>query len=487
MSHSFEPNKYQLGRKLACETPYLNYYRRFGKGRSLTINNLLNLNGSGRDTYNFNQLNSFSSDVPSSLFDRYVNSGSTTKWSGLSVSYILPLTKKLSAEFFTNTRYYVWAEPVFSYDRDPSSQLYDQFLSNQSNDFVRTGFFQNIKPLLNYQINSKLRLRAAIDLEIQDVNNKFNASTSDIRQQFAIWLPSLAIDYSGLSLLYQEWIDLPSLYDIQPLERETSAQYKFIGNPELKAIRVRNVRGNFYKYLAPRMLSLSGYANAHFYEDSFVQRALIDENGFTTATVVNKDGSSAFFGGLNLNKQFKKSQKWQLGFSTGVNVNFQDYVVFLNNAEARQTQRSLGFSQDFSMNYKSLAMLNLYYRYNRWSTDYNNETFASIINYSHSLGTSGTFRLPKRLVLESNYSYRFNPNIAQGFPRSSHIVNVALSLLTHKADRGQVKLSIYDLLNQNIAVNRYGNLNALITNEQLILRRYVMLNYQYKFNIMKTK
>ncbi|HKG05691.1 MAG TPA: outer membrane beta-barrel protein, partial [Pedobacter sp.] len=465
----------------------LNYYRRFSKGRSLTIDNTVTWNKGGTDAYNFNQLNSFSPDVPASLFDRYVNSGSETKWSGLSVLYNLPLTKKLTAEFFSFSRFYKWAEPVFTYDKDPSTAQYDQFLDNQSNDFVRTGFFQNIKPLLSYQISPKLRIRAAIDLEIQDVNNKFNASVNDIRQRFAVWLPSLAIDYSGYSFLYQEWIDLPSLYRIQPLVRESSAQYKFVGNPELKAIRVRNLRGNFYKYINAHMLSVNGYANATFYENSFVQRSIVDDKGFTTATVVNKGSSSAAYGGFNVNKQFKKSQKWQFGVGSGVNVSTQNYVVFLNNEEARQTQAYLGLSQDFSMNYKSLAILNLYYRYNLSTTEYTKERFENIANYSHSLGTSGTFRLPKRIVIESNYSYRFNPQISQGFPASSHIVNVALSLLTQKADRGQVKLSIYDLLNQNISVTRYGNLNALITNEQQILKRYVMLNYQYRFNIMKAK
>jgi hypothetical protein len=39
------------------------------------------------------------------------------------------------------------------------------------------------------------------------------------------------------------------------------------------------------------MLSLSGYVNSNFYNNSFVQRAIIDANGFTTASVVNKDGS----------------------------------------------------------------------------------------------------------------------------------------------------------------------------------------------------
>jgi uncharacterized protein YkwD len=465
----------------------LNYYRKLKKGRSLTINNLLTLEGGGNDSYNYSQLNSFTAEIPSSLFDRYVNSGTKTRWTGLSVLYMIPLTKKLTAELWSNSRYYEWKEPLFTYDKNPLNSQFDQFLPSQSNDFVRTGFFQNLKPLLNYQITPKLRVRLALDLELQDVNNKFNSNVDDIRQKFAVWLPSLAIDYSGFSMLYQEWIDLPTIYHMQPLERESTPQYKFVGNPNLKAVRVRNLRGNFYKYISSRMLSFSGYVNTNFYDDSFVQRAIIDANGFTTATVVNEDGSQNANGNLYVSKQFKKSQDWQLGFGTGVNAYYQNYVVFLNNAKAWQRSLSSGFSQDFNMNYKSAMTINLFYRFNKYALDYNNENFSNISYRVHSLGTSALFRLPKRIVLEPNYSYRFNSQIAEGFPRSSHIVNIALSLITQKKDRGQLKLSVYDLLSQNISVNRYGNLNATITNEQQILRRYVMLNYQYKFSIMKTK
>jgi hypothetical protein len=465
----------------------LNYYHRLKKGRSITINNLFNWNGGSNDGYNFSQLNSLSPDVPSSLFDRYVNSGSKTRWTGLTFLYNLPLTKKLTAEFFTNSRYYYWAEPLFTYDKNAGNNTYDQFLSNQSNNFERTGFFQNIKPLLNYQITKKLRVRAAIDLEIQDVNNKFNASANDLRQNFAVWLPALAIDYDGFSLNYGEWIELPSLYQMQPLVRQSSAQYTFIGNPELKASRVRNLRGSFYKYIESRRLSLNGNLNKTFKNNSFVQRALIDTNGFTTATVINKNGSSSTNGGVYLRKQFKKVKDWQFTTGSGVNGYFEDYVVFLNNAEARQNARNLYFSQDFSVNYKSLVMIDTYYSFNHYKVDYNSPGFSNIAIVTQYFGATSTFRLPKRIVLEPNYYFRYNSQTAPGFPRSSHIINVALSLLTQKKERGQLKLSVYDLLNQNISVSRYGNLNATITNEQQILKRYVMLNYQYKFNVIKTK
>ncbi|WP_285010859.1 TonB-dependent receptor [Pedobacter faecalis] len=464
----------------------LNYYKRFKKGRSLTLNNVLTLDGSGTDAYNFSQLTPLTSTVEPFLLDRHVKSGSSTRWSGLSILYNLPLTKKLTAEFFTNSRYYRWAQPVESYDLNPSTTQYDRFIDDQSNDFVRTGFFQNIKPLLNYQVNPKLRIRAAIDLEIQNVNNKFNASANDIRQRFTVWFPSLTIDYDRFSVSYSEWIDLPSLYNMQPLERVSSAQYKFVGNPELSAIRVRRLNGNFYKYNTPRMLGLSGYANATFYENSFVQQTLTDENGFTTATVVNKDGRSSINGGINLNKQFKKSQKWQFSMNTGLSGYAENQVIFLNNQEARQRYGNIGFTQNLNVNYKSLALVNLSYRNYHSFTTYTNN-FNDVTNNTQVLGASGTFRLPKKIVIESNYSYRHAPQIGQGFTGDSHILNLAVSLLTQKRDRGEFKLSVYDLLNQNISVDRFGSGNSTVMYEQQILRRYIMFNYQYRFNIMKNK
>lgn len=465
----------------------LTYYKRFRKGRSLTINNLLNLNGGGTETYNYNKLTSFSSELESSLFDRYTTNNSKTRWTGLSILYNLPISKKLTAELFSNSRYYYWAEPLFTFDVDNTSGTYDQFRPEQSNDFERTGFFQNIKPLLNYQINTNLRVRVALDLEIQDVNNKFNTSANDIRQRFTVLFPSLAIDYSGFSMSYGEWIDLPSIYNMQPLSREISAQSTFIGNPQLVASRQRNLRANYYKYITSRTLSISGYVSSMFSDNNFVQKTVIDDKGFTTTTVINKDGGQWINGGGSIGKQFKKSQQWQIGMRTGLSGSYNSRIVFLNNDEARQRFRSFGVTQDFSLNYKSVAMINFSYMHQRSLVDYINQDFKTVLNYSHSLGSSGSFRLPKRIVIDAKYSFMYNPQIAQGFPRSSHIVNLALSLLTHQKDLGQLKLSVYDLLNQNISVTRYGNLNALITNEQLILRRYVMLNYQYRFNILKTK
>jgi hypothetical protein len=56
-----------------------------------------------------------------------------------------------------------------------------------------------------------------------------------------------------------------------------------------------------------------------------------------------------------------------------------------------------------------------------------------------------------------------------------------------KKDRGQLKLSVYDLLDENISVSRYAYNNAVTISQQEVLKRYLLLTYQYKLNIFKGK
>jgi hypothetical protein len=44
---------------------------------------------------------------------------------------------------------------------------------------------------------------------------------------------------------------------------------------------------------------------------------------------------------------------------------------------------------------------------------------------------------------------------------------------------------VYDLFDQNITVYRYAANNAITTGEQQVLKRYFLINYQYKFTSHK--
>ncbi|RZM10651.1 MAG: TonB-dependent receptor, partial [Pedobacter sp.] len=399
------------------------YYLKMKKGRTLTFNHTLALNTAGNDEYNYSNLNSFSNTINSSLLDRFTNSDKVNNSAGFWVVYNLPLSKVLTAELFSNSRYLHTSEALFTYDKSQQTGSYDIFLPVQSNDFLRQGFFQNLKPLLNFQFGKSLRVRTAIDLEFQYVLNTFNASVPDIGKRYLMLFPSLSIDYNRFSLSYSEWIDHPSIYNMQPITREMSPLYTFVGNPELVPSKQRQTRANYYNYIPGKMMGINGFASLVMKEDNFVQKTTVSQTGATLVTTVNQGSAVSANFGTSVNKQFKKSQNLQLSLATSAQFAYNSYTVFLNADQGEQDSYFFALAQNLNFNYKSAIILNSNYSFRKSLVSYDQLDYNSVSTYGHVLGASGMFRLPKRIIIDAKYNFSYNPQVAAGFPKSSHIVN----------------------------------------------------------------
>jgi hypothetical protein len=143
--------------------------------------------------------------------------------------------------------------------------------------------------------------------------------------------------------------------------------------------------------------------------------------------------------------------------------------------------------ESVNFNYKSLMSINLGYKFVNSNTAYRKVDYETIQNYTHTIDATSTLRWPKKLEWELNYNYNYNTQLSEGFQKSANILNVAVSLQMLKKDRGQLKLSVYDLFDQNISIYRYASENSISTGESQILKRYLLLTYQYKLNIIKNK
>ena len=97
----------------------------------------------------------------------------------------------------------------------------------------------------------------------------------------------------------------------------------------------------------------------------------------------------------------------------------------------------------------------------------------------HNTESELVIRWPKRVVFENLVYYVYNPQVSPGIRKSSVRWNTGLSYLFLKEDKGQLKLSVYDLLNQNIFVYRYTSENSIYDYQSTSLRRYVMLSFIY--------
>jgi hypothetical protein len=445
------------------------------KDESFRLAHTLSLNKSGSTEFDYNNLISYTTAIQSQILDRLGDNNKHDNSAGISETYNRRFSKKTSAELFSNSRYLTTLEQVSLYNKNTASGSYDQFLPDQSNKLLRYWFVQNLRPQVSYQFNDKLTARAGLNGEFQYINNQFNSTVPNIAKHYLFFFPEFELSGDGYSLNYSESIDQPAIYQLQPITRIYNQLYKSTGNPNLDPSRVHSIYARYYKYNYDKQVNFNLYSSFTLTDNKVVERTTRDTIGAITQTYVNRNGGwRGYFGG-NWGKQFKKTQQWQIGLSTNFSGNIDNGSFFFNGDEGTRSNYSFNLKQNINFNYNSTISFNTNYNINENITRYGQVNYPAVNTLKHTIGTDITVRWPARMIFDAKYNYSYNPQIAQGFPRSSNIVDLAVTFLMFKKDRGQLKLSVFDLLDQSVSIYRYAYINSLTTGEQQILQRYFML------------
>lgn len=464
------------------------YYRRLKKkGESINIQHSLSLNKRASKSYSFYDLKSYVKTIKPELFDRLEDNNTKSNNANLSVDYNYPLSKSIDIEINAGLGYSSSTENIFSYDKNPADGIYNLFLINQSSELTRNTWSQNLRPQLSYNFAKDYSLKIGINAAFQNVKNKFNRGIDDQHKTYSNLFPVVSIQGPSFSVSYSERIDQPGIAQMQPITREYTQLYKYIGNPDLKPQYNREISGNIYKYNHEKQLNFNAYSGITFSNNSITERTMISADGATITSPINRNGSISGYFGASASKQFKKSQDWQIGLSNDIYANINRNAFFLNQDEGIQYNYYLRAGQGLNFNYKSLFTIDTRYAFKQSITTYKEVNYKNVNTPSHDIGADFTLRWPKRIIIESKYSYNYNPRITEGFSKSANILNLAVSIQMLKKDRGQLKLSVFDLFDQSISVYRYANANSISISEQQILRRYFLASYQYKFSVHKGK
>lgn len=463
---------------------WFNYFHNFKKkGEMMYIGHSLNLNRGTADRFNYDNLVSLVPTQPSRLFDRYTDYSSRKNEVTVEGSYVYPFTKKLTVDVFSNSRYYDATDQTLLYDKNQTTGSYEDFVAGQSTDLTRYSYIQNIKPQLIYQYNANINIRLGLDGEFQYIINRFNSNISDRKQHFFVVLPSVKINAKNFYLDYYVWYLQPAIADMQPITREINPLYKIVGNPDLKPTRSHNLSLNFSKYITAKKMNVNAYLYMNSKTSSFVQQNVLDGNGATTVTTVNSGASTYAYASGGVGKQLGNAQKVGANLSFSLSPSLNTVPFYLNGDKGTQRTYAGSMIAAASVNYKTALRINFNYYFSSNLTEYEDLDYRAVKTYSHTIYDAATVRVTNKLSFQVNHTFTYNPNVQPGFQKSSHNVYMNTTLAMFKKDRGQVKLSVFDLLNQNISVERYAGLNSVVTNEQEILKRYFLLGFQYKINV----
>lgn len=464
------------------------YYRRLKKKfESLTITHNLSVNPGTTKNYYINNLTSFTPTQPSDSLNRYAEQHSKNTTANLNVSYRYPFTKKLIADIGLSGNYSQKGGSLFTYDFDPLTNQYITYIDSLSTDVTRYQKTEGIRPGLTYNFNKKISLILGLMAQWQQIKNEFNKNLPDLDQNYLFFLPSVQFRVGDISLNYDVNISQPGINDLQPIKFVYSSLYTFTGNPDLKPTRRNNFSANYYSYNPASQVNFRFNSNATIEQNSVYRQRTLNNLGAQTSTPINRNGQYNMYLGGGFGKRFKKTHDLTFSTSTSFYANMGHRFFQLNADEGYQTNYYAGLYQSFSLNWNDKLELDPTYSITRNITNYSGVNYSGLAYNVHNIDTRLTAHLPQKIDIQGSYTYTYNPLVTEGFQRSINLVSMTVARQLLKKDRGEIKLSCYDLFNQNVSAYRYANENSITDSQSQILRRYFMLTLQFKFNKAITK
>jgi hypothetical protein len=453
------------------------------KGSTLNITHNLNINPRGDgNSYDIQNLVSYLSTIPSYTFNRFSDNTNRNNSGTVNANYRNMLSKKLTFDVSLGTDFNNDQNKAATYDYNPITGNYDSFVITLSSDLDRRKWAETLNPGVTYNPTKTVSITAHISNQFLQVNNAFQRGYADLKQNYFILAPVINIRLNQVFLSYNRYTQLPNIGDMIPYSIVYNPLSSVTGNPGLKpTVSDRfNIGLNKYNFQTGNNISLN--ASVSFDHNSIFRQRTINSQLVETSMPINRNGRYYYYLSANMGKQIKKQKDFQMSMNTGLNFNQGHDFFVINHQDGYQNSYRTSLTERLSLNYKDIIQLEPQYALSHVYTTYAGVDYNNQSNLTHSVDTHFLFYFLQKYNLEGNYAYRYNPQVAPGYQKSSNLLSVNLAHQFLKKDRGEIKLSCYDLLNQNISNFRNIYENTISDSQTQIIKRYFMLTLQIKFN-----
>ncbi|RPD91786.1 TonB-dependent receptor [Aureibaculum marinum] len=353
-----------------------------------------------------------------------------------------------------------------------------QYLNKTSDQGIRLNYrkdkiYFNLRGSHVYRVlENKDLLRPELDLKRNF--NTFRAS-SRFRYQFS--------SKKSFGLRYNLRSRVPALSQLQPFVDISNPLNTRIGNPNLVPSNEHSLNMNFNSFDFQKGTGFYSYLWSNYTNNEVVSKTTIDNNNIRTTTYTNVDGNYYVGGGAFFNKSVKIDSVKTIKFGLGTNISTNKQYSFNNDVKYATTNTSFSPTLSLTFDWRDVLEIRPDYRLSFNNTSYDIENFDNREFTTHNLRISTRTNVPKNLEWENVVNFNYNPNIADGFQKSAWFWNSTISYSILK-DKGIISLKAFDLLNQNTNARRVSNENYIEDSQSMVLQRYFMVGFSYKFNTL---
>ena len=452
------------------------YIRRFGnKGQNIATTFSYNIN----DTENDNTLKALThyyTTGSTELLDQLQYSVSdNTNWS-VQGAFTQPLTKRRFLELN-----YLHNEQSAEYDRrvldiEGNTEIINPGLSN-----AYTSLFVIKRPGLNFLYNGETKnVNVSLQYQFSELTGTGGGNSEDIVKQYKHFLPRVIYrnDFGNgknMRVSYSTRINPPSITQLSPVTDNSDPLKLYVGNPDLEAEYYHYANVNYHSFTQFTSTSFFIGLSGSIGDNKIITSRTIDHQGVETSTPLNIDREWTASGYTSFGKPVKLIHS---RFNANVNIGYTNTQNVINNEllDVDRWSRSGGIS--FNNLNSDVVEYSVGGQWTFTDSDYKSENVANRNTVTHNYYVNGGITFLKKWKLNGNYSLFIYTS--PGLPNQSlPLLKASFSRYILPNDRGQIMLSVFDLLDENRGLSRTTDINYLEEIRSNSVGRYYMLSFHY--------
>lgn len=470
----------------------LTYAYKFNKkGRTLSTRVVTRMNNSDNDRLLTSANRNFQTNSLDSLIQQTNNKSNSFNYE-LEVEYTEPIGQfaQMSLEYELGNDLSKSNQEVFQREMESTNFRLDSTLTNKfENDYLQHEIG------LGFRLNKdKIRIFSSLDYEISNLNSdRLFPGYENTKRNFANFVPRMTLDYefdkeTNLRVGYRTSTDAPSVRQLQEVIDNRNPLQVSTGNPDLVQEYEHSLFSRFRKMNPETSRSffmfLSGSIRNNYLgnstyiatKDTLLQGDVMLRQGGQFSRPVNLDNfwNVRTYLSWGFPLSFMKSN---LNLNTSASMSSQPGLI--NGRLNRNRNIGLGQGIGISSNVGEKLDFNISTRGNYNIVRSSLQESLNNNYYSQNTRIDLYWNFAHNFFVGSNVNNTFYNGLGEDFDQSFWLMNLDFGYRFLPDRKGELKLTVFDLLNQNTSIQRNVTDIYIEDERTQVLKQFFMLTFTY--------
>ena len=412
----------------------------------------------------------------------------------INLVYTEPLAPKTQMQINYNPSFQTSKADQETFDFDNSSAKYSLLNDTLSNKFNNTYNTQNAGITFRHGDRNNM-ISAGVSYQYSELNsNQVYPQVSQTKNTYSNFLANAFSRFklssrSTLRVIYRGSVSPPSVTQLQNVINNSNALFYTTGNPDLQQQYTNNIIArynytNSYKsqsFFANIFLqNINDYITNAAYiptKDSVITNSIILHPGSQISKPVNLNGyiNARSFFTFGMPVKFLKSN---LNLNAGLSYAKQPGLI--NDVENISKSFNYNLGAVLASNINEYVDFNLSYTANINRVKNSSQPNLNNNYFTQSIGINTNFLTKKGLFFQNELSNESYKGLTAEFNQNYWLWNMAIGQKFLKAQKAELKLSVFDLLKQNQSISRDVTELHIEDQRNQVLQQYFMLTFTYK-------